>query len=661
MKHALSICLCLVLAQLTQLAAQAPARVDYARDIQPLVRANCYGCHGLSQRSGNFRMDLRRDVMPNRVGANNARIVPGNSGTSKVYLRISGTSGGAQMPPTGALGPDDIATIKSWIDQGADWPDELAGDTPSPPQDPQAVRLIDALRAGRRREFVDLLRTSPEAVRGRGVGGSTPLMYAALYGDAHSVRLLIDRGADVNARNDAGATALMWGVDDVQKTKVLLEHNADPNARFLDNPTVLSLAAGRVGATDVVEALVGAGARTGGDTAFARAVVAGDERTIRVLLERGAGTINAARDAAAAMRSGCQPCVDLVLASAAREARESAFAARAANEDDDSPLAAEAAALSKQASPVSGLAPRAALEKSLPLLQRADGAFLRTAGCVSCHNNSLFQMTAAAAGPLHVGIDASALTATTKSIGTYIESWRERVLQDVAIPGGVDTAAYTLVGLAAVNYPPDAATDALARFLWRRQAADGGWRAASRRRQPIESSDLTMTALSIRALQVYAPAPQKRQYAQAVHRGATWLRQAQARMTEDGAFQLLGLAWSREDRTSIHAAAARLIALQRADGGWSQIPPMASDAYATGQALTALIESRAIPAKDPAYQRGVAFLLRTQLDDGSWHVHSRAQPIQPYFDSLFPHERDQFISAAATNWAAMALAHAVRQ
>jgi hypothetical protein len=56
----------------------------------------------------------------------------------------------------------------------------------------------------------------------------------------------------------------------------------------------------------------------------------------------------------------------------------------------------------------------------------------------------------------------------------------------------------------------------------------------------------------------------------------------------------------------------------------------------------------------------VAFLLRTQLEDGSWFVRSRAIPVQPYFDSGFPHGRDQFISAAATNWATMALMLAAR-
>jgi hypothetical protein len=48
-------------------------------------------------------------------------------------------------------------------------------------------------------------------------------------------------------------------------------------------------------------------------------------------------------------------------------------------------------------------------------------------------------------------------------------------------------------------------------------------------------------------------------------------------------------------------------------------------------------------------------LLSSQLEDGSWYVRTRAIAIQPYFDSDFPHGADQFISAAASNWASMAL------
>ena len=101
-----------------------------------------------------------------------------------------------------------------------------------------------------------------------------------------------------------------------------------------------------------------------------------------------------------------------------------------------------------------------------------------------------------------------------------------------------------------------------------------------------------------------------------------------------------------------------LLAEQRPDGGWAQLSTLASDAYATGQALVALSESHSLPVAATAYQRGVQFLLKSQLADGSWHVRTRTLPVQPYFDSDFPHGPDQFISAAATSWATMALAAA---
>jgi len=58
---------------------------------------------------------------------------------------------------------------------------------------------------------------------------------------------------------------------------------------------------------------------------------------------------------------------------------------------------------------------------------------------------------------------------------------------------------------------------------------------------------------------------------------------------------------------------------------------------------------------DPAIQRGIAFLLRTQIADGSWLVRTRSFPFQPFKNSGFSHGRDQWIYAAGTGWAAMAL------
>jgi squalene cyclase len=101
-----------------------------------------------------------------------------------------------------------------------------------------------------------------------------------------------------------------------------------------------------------------------------------------------------------------------------------------------------------------------------------------------------------------------------------------------------------------------------------------------------------------------------------------------------------------------------LLALQRADGGWSDLPSMGSTAYATGKALVAL-QTAGLQTSDPAYQRGVQYLLNSQQEDGSWYVKSRALGFQPYFDAGFPYDHDQWISAAATSWSTMALTLAV--
>ena len=195
----------------------------------------------------------------------------------------------------------------------------------------------------------------------------------------------------------------------------------------------------------------------------------------------------------------------------------------------------------------------------------------------------------------------------------------------------------------------------MASFLLRQQSADGHWRPLAHR-PPIESSDVQVTAGSMRAIQLYAPKAGRAAYDKAVERAAAWLAKAAPISNEDRAFQLLGLGWAGASHELVRRAAHALAAEQRADGGWAQLPSLTSDAYATGQALVALTESGTVKTFDAVYQRGVQFLLRTQFADGSWFVKSRAIPLQPHFESGFPFGRDQFISAAGTNWAARALA-----
>jgi hypothetical protein len=154
--------------------------------------------------------------------------------------------------------------------------------------------------------------------------------------------------------------------------------------------------------------------------------------------------------------------------------------------------------------------------------------------------------------------------------------------------------------------------------------------------------------------------PKQAEYARAVERGAAWLTRTEPETNEDYVYRLLGLGWAGGNKEAIRKAARELIDLQRHDGGWAQLSTLSSDAYATGQALTALAEAGGIAVSDKVYHRGVKFLLSSQLEVGSWFVATRTLPIQPYFDAEFPYERNQFISDAATNWATMALARVAK-
>ena len=140
-------------------------------------------------------------------GGTIAVIGPGNSAASRLYLRLIGNRFGTQMPLTGSLTADQINIIKTWIDQGAEWPDDLAGDADTSSSDPKAAQIMQALRNGDRAAFRKMLRENPAIGNLKGPGGSTPLMIAALYGDADSVRVLLDRGATRPDHLSTGASS----------------------------------------------------------------------------------------------------------------------------------------------------------------------------------------------------------------------------------------------------------------------------------------------------------------------------------------------------------------------------------------------------------------------------------------------------------------------
>jgi len=160
-------------------------------------------------------------------------------------------------------------------------------------------------------------------------------------------------------------------------------------------------------------------------------------------------------------------------------------------------------------------------------------------------------------------------------------------------------------------------------------------------------------------MQLYMPGQLRKEADERLARAKTWLLAAEPHETEDFTFRLWGLYWAGATAGECSRAAHDLLALERPNGGWAQLPHMEPDAYSTGEALVALHEAGGVPVTDPGWQKGLQFLLSTQDDRGAWHVHTRMlspAPVSPaYLETGFPYEHDQFLSIDATCWAAMAL------
>jgi mono/diheme cytochrome c family protein len=235
-------------------SAQTADKIDFARDVQPIFRQNCVGCHGPTQQLSGFRVD-RKSIVLGRRG-----VVPGSSENSFLFHRITGSAYGTRMPPTGVLKPEQIATLKAWIDQGAEWPDSLSNETERGPLNARAVSIVEGLRSGDFAALDKEATADPTFLNARGPEGSTPFMYAVVYGTADKIELLLQKGADPNAQNDAGATALVWAATDLSKTRELLRHHADVNARSNEMRTPLMVAARKPGNVAVVRLLLDNGA-----------------------------------------------------------------------------------------------------------------------------------------------------------------------------------------------------------------------------------------------------------------------------------------------------------------------------------------------------------------------------------------------------------------
>ncbi len=300
---------------------------------------------------------------------------------------------------------------------------------------------------------------------------------------------------------------------------------------------------------------------------------------------------------------------------------------------------------------------RAAVEAALPPLRKGATGHAEQKTCFACHNQALPMLAFSAATGRGFTVPPALLKGQAEHVSGFIESNRARFADGRGTGGQVDSAGYALFTLELAGHKPDANTAAVVEFLLKTQPDRDHWR-TSGNRPPSEASDFSATYLAVRALRFWGP-PAKADAAKIAKRiesARAWLLKTPAKDAEDRVFRLLALKEAGADAKEVAASAWELQKTQRADGGWSQLDGGRSDAYATGAALVALHLGGGLKTDAPAYRSGVAYLLKTQRPDGTWLVKSRSKPFQPYYESGFPHEKDQFIAIAASGWATAALA-----
>jgi RNA polymerase sigma factor (sigma-70 family) len=285
---------------------------------------------------------------------------------------------------------------------------------------------------------------------------------------------------------------------------------------------------------------------------------------------------------------------------------------------------------------------REAATRAVGLIDRTSANFLTTRTCFTCHTQTLSAMVLRDARKVGIEIDDA-----------NFKRQYQRAIEDMT-GTRVDTKGHMLWALDLGQYAPDDKTEATVEYILNHQKHHGTW-TTTVDRPPAEASDFTTNYVALRGLNRYGTAKQREAIAARATAVKTWLESANAVDTQDQVFRLRLAHELKLPTDKVDRYVQRLLSEQEADGGWAQNRQMKSDAYATGSVLVALHEAGGLPCQHSAWQRGLAYLLRTQKPDGSWHVVSRAKPLMEYFESGFPHGKDQFISIFATGWATEAL------
>ncbi len=295
-----------------------------------------------------------------------------------------------------------------------------------------------------------------------------------------------------------------------------------------------------------------------------------------------------------------------------------------------------------------------AIQKSIPLIEKASAGSARERKCFTCHNQALAVLVIDEAQKRGFAVNKDNFDLQINHTSAHLKRGLKKYLERKGQGGGPDTASYALWTLEIAGHQPDDLTAAITGYLLERNKDQTHWIRNSTR-PPSMSSDTNTNYFVIRALKTFGTTEQQPQIETRINQAKKWLLDLKPESTEKRVFQLRSFLYLNVDTSVTSTAIKNLIKTQNEDGGWSQLPTIKSDAYATGTTLVALLRSQQVEVNHQAIQRGIRFLIDTQQADGSWKVTSRAKPFQTYFETGYPHGKDQFISVTASSWATVAL------
>jgi hypothetical protein len=306
------------------------------------------------------------------------------------------------------------------------------------------------------------------------------------------------------------------------------------------------------------------------------------------------------------------------------------------------------------------------IDRGIGYLQTESAAWLNTRKCAACHHVPMALWALGEAERQGYAIDKKFLTDTTESLlGSKDRLLASKIFPNPADPPdprpqgrglnmGLPFLAVAAQSLPALNEGQKQSLKLIAEEIVKKQQPDGSWEFfAALRRPPINETQTTDAAWIIMALEGETGRDAPESQRAALSKAIAWLDAAKpSQIHQDKVLKVLMAARAGKSRTEMQTTIDELVALQRADGGWSQtVPELKSDAFATGQTLY-VMSLAGYTAEQPEIKRGIDFLVATQAADGSWPMISRSTPDgSPGSAKLLTP-----ITCAASSWATLGLA-----